>query len=72
MAALVGKFLFVSNVGIQAALPSVLQKDIVKGSEHSGCAICTLCGWPASIVGIVLLDSKTVQKARPSLSKVLI
>lgn len=34
MAALVGNFLFVSNVGNQAALPSVLQEAIGKDSEH--------------------------------------
>lgn len=39
MAALVGKFVFVSNMGNQEALPSVHQEAIGKGSELNGCAI---------------------------------
>lgn len=34
MTALVGNFLFVRNVGSQAALPSVLQETIGKDSKH--------------------------------------
>lgn len=42
--AIVGNFLFVSNIGNQAALPLVLQEAVGKDSEHSGCAICPLYG----------------------------
>lgn len=75
MAALVGNFLFVSNMRNQAALPSVLQEAVGKDSEHSGCAICPLYGWPASAEGIVPSEEtlgKTVQEVKPTLSGVLI
>lgn len=53
MAALVGNFLFVSNVGNQAALPSVLQEATGKDSEHMAVPFAP-CGWPTSIVGPAL------------------
>lgn len=34
MVALVGSFLLVSNMGNQAALPSLFQETVEKGSEH--------------------------------------
>lgn len=56
MAALVGSFLFVSNVGNQAALPSVLQEAVGKDPEHNDCAICPLYDLPDSVVGTAVLE----------------
>lgn len=54
MAALAKNFLFVSNIENQAALPSVLQEIVGKGSKHSDCAICPLYAWPANVEGTAL------------------
>ena len=56
MAALFGNFLFVSNIGNQAALPSVLQEAMGKGSLNTGLYHLPLRGWPASVVGTALLE----------------
>lgn len=64
MAALAGNFLLVTNVENLTALPLVLPDAIGKGSEHSGCAICPLCGWPASVVGTALLEGNLMEPFR--------
>lgn len=74
MAALTGNFLFVSNIGNQAALPSVFQKAIGKGSEHVAVPfapvwLASKCCRHCSLGGDICQD---IQEVRPRLSRVLI